>query len=76
VGGTASRARRQVLGKGRLQFYSAPNETCPLRGIFILPGEPVVALQQAARFTAVHYVNPRTGGQASGWVLSERLGGG
>jgi hypothetical protein len=73
---TLARARRQVLGKGRLQFYSAPDETCPLRGIFILPGEPVVALQQAARFTAVHYVNPRTGGQASGWVLSERLGGG
>jgi hypothetical protein len=36
----------------------------------------VVTLQQAARFTAVHYVNPRTGGQAQGWVLSERLGGG
>jgi photosynthetic reaction center cytochrome c subunit len=71
-----ARARRQVLGKGRLQFYSAPDETCPLRGIFILPGEPVVTLQQAARFTAVHYVNPRTGGQAQGWVLSERLGGG
>ncbi len=70
-----ARAQRQVLGKGRLQFYSAPDETCPLRGIFILPGEPVVTLQQSARFTAVHYVNPRTGGQASGWVLSERLGG-
>ena len=69
------RARRQVLGQGRLQFYSAPDAACPLRGIFILPGEPVVPLQQAARFTAVHYVNPRTGGQASGWVLSERLGG-
>ncbi len=68
-------ARRQVLGQGRLQFYSAPDTACPLRGIFILPGEPVLALQQAARFTAVHYVNPRTGGQASGWVLSERLGG-
>jgi hypothetical protein len=24
----------------------------------------------------VLYVNPRTGGQAKGWVLSERLGGG
>jgi len=70
------RARRQVLGTGRLQFYSAPHEGCPLRGVFILPGEPVVALLQASRFTAVHYVNPRTGGQASGWVRSDRLGGG
>ncbi len=75
VAALPGRARRQVLGKGRLQFYSAPDAACPLRGIFILPGEPVVALQQAAHFTAVHYVNPRTGGQASGWVLSERLGG-
>ena len=72
----ALRARRQVLGSGRLQFYSAPDESCPLRGVFILPGEPVVALLQASRFTAVHYVNPRTGGQASGWVRSDRLGGG
>lgn len=72
----ALRARRQVLGSGRLQFYSAPDEGCPLRGVFILPGEPVVALLQASRFTAVHYVNPRTGGQASGWVRSDRLGGG
>jgi hypothetical protein len=68
-------APRQVLGQGRLQFYAAPDEACPLRGVFILPGEPVVALQELPQFTAVHYVNPRTGNQAAGWVRSARLGG-
>lgn len=69
------RAVRRTQGQGRVQFYATPNVATPLRGVFILPGESVVAVRQVPRFTAVHYVNPRTGGQAWGWVLSERLGG-
>jgi hypothetical protein len=66
--------RAQVLGQGRLQFYSAPDAACPLHGIFILPGEAIETLHRLAGYTAVRYVNPRTGNQASGWVLSSRVG--
>jgi hypothetical protein len=68
------RGRARVLGQGRLQFFAVPNASCPLRGIFILPGEPVETLQRAAGFIAVAYVNPRTGGRATGWVTAARVG--
>jgi hypothetical protein len=68
------RGRARVLGQGRLQFFAVPDAGCPLRGIFILPGEPVETLQRAPGFIAVAYVNPRTGGRATGWVTAARVG--
>lgn len=67
-------ARRVVLGSGRLQFHAAPDLGCRQPGVFILAGESVEAVEQFADFTAVRYVNPRTGGEARGWVQSTRLG--
>lgn len=69
----ASSAGRQVVGSGRLQFHTAPNAACRMQGVFILPGEPVEADRDMAGFTAVWYRNPRTGGEANGWVRSNRL---
>jgi hypothetical protein len=68
------RGSARVLGQGRLQFFAVPDAGCPLRGIFILPGEPVQTLQRAPGFIAVAYVNPRTGGRATGWVTAARVG--
>ena len=64
---------RQVSGPGRLQFHAAPDEQCRMQGVFILPGEPVEADRETAGFTLVWYRNPRTGGEANGWVRSNRL---
>jgi hypothetical protein len=74
AGQASLNGRGRVLGRGRLQFFAVPDAACPMRGIFILPGEPVETLQRAAGFIAVAYVNPRTGGRATGWVTAERVG--
>lgn len=68
-----SAAIHRVSGQGRLQFYTAPRQDCTLKGTFILPGERVTAYSTFGDFTSVMYMNPRTGNDAEGWVLSTRL---
>ena len=63
-----------VIGAGRLQFYSAPNFHCPIDGIFVIPGDHLVAYALTDDgWSSVMYLNPRTGNDVSGWVRSERL---
>jgi hypothetical protein len=63
-----------VTGTGRLQFYSAPNQNCPMNGIFVIPRDELVAYAQTDDgWSSVMYINPRTGNDVSGWVRSERL---
>jgi hypothetical protein len=64
---------RQVGGAGRLQFYTAPTAGCEKRGLFVIHGDLLDAYAVYQNFTFVHYVNPRTGRSAEGWVLSARL---
>lgn len=64
---------RQVIGSGRLQFYSAPNSACKVRGVFILPNETVDAYTEYNNFTSVIYINVKTKTKATGWVESSRL---
>ena len=64
---------QSVIGKGRLQFYSAPDRKCDLNGVFILPDESVQASMDYKGYTFVMYMKPRTGTGASGWVESARL---
>jgi hypothetical protein len=71
-----SNSGQQVVGSGRLQFHAAPDANCRMQGVFILPGEPVEADREMAGYTAVWYRNPRTGGEATGWVRSNRLAAG
>jgi hypothetical protein len=63
----------KVIGRGRLQFYSAPDERCKTPGTFILPGEKVDAHSAFAGYTSVDYFNMKTRSSASGWVKSDRL---
>jgi hypothetical protein len=63
-----------VVGTGRLQFYSAPNAQCALKGVFIIPNDEVVTYAETKDgWSSVMYLNPRTGNDVSGWVRSERL---
>jgi len=71
IAGSAS--GQQVVGKGRLQFYSAPDEHCAMKGVFIIPGDKVDGYTESGGFTSVLYLNPKTHGEAQGWVKSTRL---
>ncbi len=63
-----------VTGTGRLPFHSAPDSTCPMKGIFIVPKDEVIAYAQTRDgWSSVIYLNPRTGSDVSGWVRSARL---
>lgn len=63
----------KVTGKGRLQFLSAPDLGCEQTGVFVVAGDTVIADKRSGVYTFVHYVNPKSGKSAQGWVLSSRL---
>lgn len=63
-----------VVGPGRLQFHSAPDSRCSMSGVFIIPKDRVVTYAQSKDgWSSVMYLNPKTGGDVSGWVKSVRL---
>lgn len=63
-----------VVGKGRLQFYAAPDADCAMKGVFVVPNDAVIAdAQSRGGWSSVMYFNPRTGQSVSGWVRSQRL---
>jgi len=64
---------RDVVGKGRAQFYSAPDRRCPVMGVFLVPRDSVNAYSDVDGFTFVMYLNPRTGEDTEGWIESKRL---
>lgn len=66
-------AEQIVIGKGRLQFYSAPRYSCKMLGVFIFKNEAVVAYTTYGSFTSVAYLNGKGGGPVMGWVESNRL---
>lgn len=70
---TGDKSGFKVIGHGRLQFYSAPDERCKTPGTFILPGEKVDAHSEFDGYLSVDYFNIKTGSGASGWVKSSRL---
>jgi hypothetical protein len=63
-----------VIGKGRLQFYSAPNLACAMSGVFVIPNDKLTAYAAAdGGWEQVMYMNDKTGDVVSGWVKSSRL---
>ncbi|WP_248312840.1 hypothetical protein [Burkholderia ambifaria] len=70
---TSGDAGRIVTGKGRLPFFSAPDDACRIDGLFIVEHDHVAARTEYGRFTSVTYLNPRTKGRADGWVPTARL---
>jgi hypothetical protein len=62
-----------VVGKGRLQFLSAPDIGCKLPGVFIAPGERVDAYLVSSGYVLVMYLNTKTHSEANGWVQQSRL---
>jgi len=66
-------AMREVIGKGRLQFYSAPDRGCTMPGVFVVPKDKLIAYVEYKGYTAVMYTGGKNGEQPTGWVLSSRL---
>ena len=62
-----------VIGTGRLQFYSAPNPGCAMKGVFVIPKDELITYAQSGGWSSVMYSNPETGNTVSGWVKSSRL---
>jgi hypothetical protein len=61
----------KVIGAGRLQFYSAPDLHCRMKGVFIIPNDSVIAYGQTDDgWTSVMYMK---GNYDQGWVRSSRL---
>jgi hypothetical protein len=62
-----------VIGTGRLQFFSAPNFQCRLDGVFVIPRDVLISyVATDDGWTSVSYFGPK-GGAVSGWVRSSRL---
>jgi hypothetical protein len=64
---------RGVIGAGRLYFNTAPDKRCPLKNVFVIPGDRLEAFANYGEFTSVIYWNAASGAGTAGWVLSERL---
>jgi hypothetical protein len=65
--------RRVVFGEGRLYFYSAPDEECTNKKLFIVPGDSMEIFKAFDKYSFISYKNQNTGKISSGWVVSERL---
>ncbi|WP_244146539.1 hypothetical protein [Paraburkholderia sp. BCC1876] len=66
-------AGRTVIGKGRLQFYSAPDLSCKIDGVFVVEADSVDAYADYGKFTSVVYLNSKSKNLVNGWVDSDRL---
>ena len=64
---------RDVVGKGRAPFYSAPDRRCAIKGVFLVPRDTVTAYAEVDGFTQVMYINLKTGEDTEGWLESSRL---
>lgn len=62
----------RVSGKGRLYFYTAPNERCKNSDVFIVSGDLVNASADYEGYTYIMYFT-KEGKEFDGWVKSNRL---
>lgn len=66
---------REITGKGRLQFYSAPDLNCKIDGLFVIPGDMLFAQLEHNGFTKVAFIAMRKTDKKDviAWVISSRL---
>jgi hypothetical protein len=62
-----------VIGKGRLYFHTAPDNSCRSRDVFVITGDELIAYTEYQGWYSVMYINPRSGQDFHGWVRPERL---
>ncbi|MDC8756410.1 hypothetical protein [Janthinobacterium fluminis] len=65
---------RDIIGDGRLQFYSAPDVSCKMAGRFVLPGDTLFAKFDYKGFTKVSFIAmKKSDREITAWVVSSRL---
>jgi hypothetical protein len=65
---------RDIVGQGRLQFYSAPDASCKMDGWFVVPGDTLFAKFTFKGFTKVSFIRmKKTDREVTAWVISSRL---
>lgn len=62
----------EVFGEGRLYFYSAPDDQCISKNIYIMCGDQVDAYAEYNNYLFVIYFT-KVGHEVSGWVKKNRL---
>ncbi len=63
----------EVIGEGRLYFYTAPDEKCQNKVIFVVTSDHLTAYSDYKGWVNVMYINPKNGKDYDGWVLSSRI---
>ena len=69
----ASQAVWVVRGRKRVQLYSAPDLRCPIKGMFIGPGEKLNASMDDNGFVRVWVMGGRNGNDIDGWAPEDRV---
>ncbi|MES2261151.1 MAG: hypothetical protein V4724_21760 [Pseudomonadota bacterium] len=65
---------RDIVGAGRLQFYSAPHISCKMDGWFVVSGDTLFAKFTYAGFTKVSFIKmKKSDREITAWVISSRL---
>jgi len=62
----------EVFGEGRLYFYSAPEEQCINKNIYMVRGDQVEAYAEYNNYLFIIYFT-KVGHEVSGWVKKNRL---
>lgn len=62
----------EVFGVGRLYFYSAPDERCIIKNIYMVRGDQVDAYAEYNNYLFVIYFT-KIGHEVSGWLHKNRL---
>ncbi|MBJ9974479.1 hypothetical protein IAE35_12760 [Pseudomonas sp. S75] len=64
----------EVIGTGRVHFYTAPDEACANQKIFVVPGDSLIvySILQDESWLEVNFV-AKNGEDYTGWVKAERV---
>jgi len=63
---------RVVVGKGRAYFYTAPDDRCRMKQVFVISGDQLDAYFDVPGWTEVTYWTGKSG-EVSGWIPNSRL---
>jgi hypothetical protein len=61
-----------VVGTGRLYFYTAPDESCKTPSTFVIPGDWVSAYAEYKDWYQISYL-PKHGDHIEAWAHKDRL---
>jgi len=64
----------EVIGRGRAYFYTAPDEACTNKKVFVVPGDALIiySILQDESWLEVNFV-AKDGQDYTGWVKADRV---